>query len=255
MVQHIYLKLVGLSNLYSHYINFSVGGRLSKELVYDGTCSICELVLRFFKEYLPNCIDGKLRTYYQDIIDYCLEKLLLYMGYVVHCVAHNNQIKIVLNKSKGDTVVLTVDFIMKFEENRAHESTREHYGKRGLSVHGGMIKYISDNNKVIKQLYFIVLEGDRTQDVKSALAHINIIVKSIREDPLFVIVAKLMILSDNTGTYSSLIFHIAVFNIVASHIIELIGVIHNKLQDGKMELSSWFFHFKIQLHKYVSGTK
>lgn len=38
--------------------------------------------------------------------------------------------------------------------------------------------------------------------------------------------------------YSSLVFHVPVFDIVASHRLELMGIIHNELQDRKTELTS-----------------
>ena len=118
--------------------------------------------------------------------------------------------------SKGDTIVITIDFMMKFEEKRARESSREHYSKRGLSVHGAMIKYILNTEEVVKRLFFSVPEGDSAQDMKSALAHIDVIMNAIRKDPMFNTCIKIIILSDNAGTYSANTFHVVVFDVVKS---------------------------------------
>ena len=160
-----------------------------------------------------------------------------------------------MSRSFGDTVVLTIDFMMKFEESRARESSREHYGKRGMSVHGGLIKYTLSNKKVIKRLYFTVPEGDSSQNVKSALAHVDVIIQAMRNDAKLFEVKKLIILSDNACTYSSHVFHVAAFDIASSHGWQLTGIIHNESQDGKTELDSAFFHYKFQIHKYISATK
>ena len=82
-IQHTYPKLVGTSDLPPHHIGYSVGDLYSQYNTIEGTCGICELVLRFFKERLPASIDGKLGLYYSDIIENSLQKLILYMGHVV----------------------------------------------------------------------------------------------------------------------------------------------------------------------------
>ena len=66
---------------------------------------------------------------------------------------------------------------------------------------------------------------------------------------------KIYLLSDNAGTYSAHIFHVAVFDVVQSYGLQLLGLIHNEAQDGKTELDSSFYHFKHQLHKYIGRFK
>ena len=67
---------------------------------------------------------------------------------------------------------------MKWEEQRARESSREHYGKRGISVHGGLIKYKLQNGSIFKRVCLTTPEGDATQDAKASLAMIDVICKN-----------------------------------------------------------------------------
>ena len=66
---------------------------------------------------------------------------------------------------------------------------------------------------------------------------------------------NMITLCHNTGAYSALVFHVADFDVVRSHGLSLIGLIHNEAQYGKTELDSSFYHFKFQLKKYVRKTK
>ena len=140
--------------------------------------------------------------------------------------------------------------MMKFEECRRRESTRDHYGKRRLVVHGGLIKYERNDSSVVKRIYYTVPEGDGTQDSKAALCNVDVLCSAIKEDNEFRAVTNIMLLSDNAGTYSSNIFHVAAFDVVKSHGLRLINIIHNEAQDGKTELDSSFYHFKQQLYKW-----
>ena len=41
-----------------------------------------------------------------------------------------------------------MDYMMKYEETRARESSRENYDKKGIVVHGALSKY-KDNNSIL----------------------------------------------------------------------------------------------------------
>lgn len=252
-VQHQYPQAIGSTSKKSHNISFSVG---NKDVdVHNGTCQYCDLILQFFKEYLPNAIDGSVGKYYSDIINYSFDKVFLFMGHALRCAAQNVRIKKLQKRSKGDTVVIIIDYMMKFEEYRQRESSRDHYGKRGLVVHGALIKYKSMEGSIHKRIYYTVPEGDGTQDTKAALANVDILCGVIKEDKIFEFIKYVIILSDNAGTYSSNIFHIAAFDIVESHGLRLVNIIHNEAQDGKTELDKSFHHFKQHLYKFTQYSK
>ena len=47
-------------------------------------------------------------------------------------------------------MVVTMDYMMKYEEQRARESSREHYGKGGIVVHGALVKYKQEDGSIFK---------------------------------------------------------------------------------------------------------
>ena len=87
------------------------------------------------------------------------------------------------------------------------------------------------------------------------MANVDVICKALKEESQLQEVKELVILSDNAETYSAKVFHLAAFDVVASHGLILAGVVHNEAQDGKTELDSTFFHFKQRLKKHLYATK
>ena len=66
---------------------------------------------------------------------------------------------------------------------------------------------------------------------------------------------NMIILCDKVGTYSVVVFRVAAFDVVKSHGLNLIGLMHNEAKDEKTELDSSFFHFKFHLMKHIKKTK
>ena len=84
--------------------------------------------------------------------------------------------------STGDTVVVTIDFTMKLEEyTRSRESSRDHYGKRGMVIHGALIKYRKVDGSYFKRVYYTSPGFDGVQDAKAALALVDVIVSNIKK--------------------------------------------------------------------------
>lgn len=90
-IQHNYPKLIGTSELSPYNIEFAIGHTDATSI--NGTCPFCETILQFFKERLPNAVDGKIGEHYSDIIDNCLHKAVLYMGHSLRCRVQQLQIK------------------------------------------------------------------------------------------------------------------------------------------------------------------
>ena len=88
----------------------------------------------------------------------------------------------VMNQSAGGTLVITMDCTMKHEETRAIESFRDHYGKRGIVIHGTLAKYKNNDNSLIKRVCCMSLEGDGTQDAKAALFNLDVTCKCAKQE-------------------------------------------------------------------------
>ena len=127
-------------------------------------------------------MDGKVGEYCADIIEHSLNKVLLCTGHSMQCVAQKQRIETLLDKLPGDTIAVMIDYMMKWEEQRARQSSREHYGKRGMSVHGGLIKYKLPNGVILKRVYITTPGGDATQNAKAALDMIDVICRITTEE-------------------------------------------------------------------------
>lgn len=87
--------------------------------------------------------------------------------------------------------------MMQWEEYRSRESSREHYEKSGLVIHGGLFKYRMNNRCIFKRIYYISPEGNGTQDTKAAIAFVYVIVCAIKKEKYLKDVHNIIILSDN----------------------------------------------------------
>jgi len=136
-VQHLFPKLIGTTDAAPHNIKFAVGDESTS--AGGGSCSTCSTIIRFFEGRLPEAVGGRVGSEHGEIVKHSLEKVLLYMGHSVRCAAQQKQIESLQASASGGVAVVTIDYMMKYEEARAREASREHYGKRGLVVHGAMV--------------------------------------------------------------------------------------------------------------------
>ena len=221
----------------------------------SGGCGTCSAIVRFFELRLPEAFGGKLGECYGDIIGHSLGKVILFMGHALRCVAQQKQIEKVRSDAGPETVVLTLDYMMKYEETRARENGVQHYAKRGLVVHGMWAQKKGADGVERKRICITAPEGDGTQDAPAALAMVDVLCQIIKEDEEFEGSEDIIIITDNAGTYSADVFSVAIFDIARSHGLKIRTILHNEAQDGKTELDSWFFHFKRQLKKWMNRYK
>ena len=116
-----------------------------------------------------------------------------------------------------------------------------------------MTKHKDNNNVLFKRALCMSPEGDGTQDAKASLASLDATCKCAKQEHMWNNVNNVTILCDNAGTYSAVVFHVATFDVVKSHGLNLIGLTHNDAQDGKTELDFSFSHFKLHLKKNILG--
>ena len=102
------------------------------------------------------------------------------MGHALQCKVQQNKIKIILDKSRGKTAVIIMDYMMKYEETRACESSCEHYSKRGIAVHGTLLKYVCEDGSKLKRIYVASPEEGGSQDEKVALVNLDIVSMALK---------------------------------------------------------------------------
>ena len=83
IIQHRFPNKIGSSELAPHKIDYALGENDSS--CAPGTCLLCEIILRFFKEHLVDAIDGKIGEFYSDIVDHCIDKVVIYLGHSLRC--------------------------------------------------------------------------------------------------------------------------------------------------------------------------
>ena len=94
-----------------------------------------------------------------------------------------------------------MDHMIKHEETRVRESSREHYAKGGIAVHDALVKHKNNLGSAVKCTLCTDPEGDVSQDDKAALVILEIVCHSMKKDTSFYAVDSMIILSDNVGLH------------------------------------------------------
>ena len=74
-----------------------------------------------------------------------------------------------LLKSEGDKFVLTMDYMIKFEEFRMRESSRDYCSKIGSVAYSVLLRHKKSDEHEVKKSCCVVVEGNGTQDSKDTL--------------------------------------------------------------------------------------
>jgi len=146
-----------------------------------GLCASCEAVVRFFDTTLPAAGGGFLGREFGDLIVNCKEKAILFMGHTMRSKSQEKRINEIKLQSTVRRVLVVIDFMMKYEEKHHRESTREHFGKRGKSVHGAAVFFFAADGVVFLRYYHTAMEGDSKQDVPATLSIIEVICYNIKK--------------------------------------------------------------------------
>ena len=178
-VQHHHTLLVGTSTAPQHDTKFALGDQATMS---ESKCSFSEAIIRFFKEGLPTALGGIIDMHCAEIIEHSLHKALLHMGHVLRCESQNLRTSEAMKESADGTLAITMDYMMKYEETLTRESSREHYGKRGVVVHGALDTCKCNNNVLHEREFHMSPEGDGDQDAKSTIANLDATCQCIKQE-------------------------------------------------------------------------
>ena len=211
-----YLEHIDIDDDVLHSKNFA----LAEATVFSSNnprATSCKVCLTPF-QILRN-IEMNLEEKREDIISALKEishKTLLYMGHQHRC--HNQEQRIAsmfmdLNRDEGEkSVVILVDYKMKFEAIRFREKTTEFFGKKGMSWHGAVIFYKANDSAInqteaadtmeLSNLFFDhLISNDMTQDCVAVCSILDAILARLRiELPS---VQRFWLLSDNARCYQN----------------------------------------------------
>ena len=196
-LQHSYPKLVKIpsstdSSSPAHSAPYALGHPEHPEATGD-PCSSCASIVRWFLERLPTA-HPNLAAYFDEanmhapnnVIGHCYEKAKLWMGHSVRAAVQTLRITELRNQATEQATLLKVhvvmDYMMKFEPERYRESTRENYGKRGLSVHGTTVSYKRRDGSTFMRHYHTAVDGSSKQDVGASLTMFELMCFNLRRD-------------------------------------------------------------------------
>jgi hypothetical protein len=249
-LQHSHGRHVSVeSDCTSHNPRFALGH--ADCTLADGSCSSCAACIRFFDTRLLPVIPPE----FHDIVGHCKDKAVLFMGHTLRAKAQSAAIGALRVAATNVRVHIVIDWMLKFEELRYRESTREHYGKRGMSVHGAALMYFQSDGTVLLLYYHMAVEGDSKQDAAGSLSVVEGIFSNMKKDPKLSAATHVTIQSDNAANYSSYFFTLFLFILARRYSLTVLAYIHNEAQDGKDIVDSSFFTLKRSWRKWVREVK
>ena len=228
-------------------------------------CSSCVSIVRWFLERLPNAhpnlalyFDAKDMNADWNIIGHCYQKAKLWMGHSARAAVQNARIAQLRDQATRRRVRVVMDCMMKFEPEWWRESTRENYGKRGLSVHGSSVTYKRADGSTFMRHYHTAVDGNSAQDVGASLTMFELLCYNLRHDlpaDLADETVDMCVQTDNAANYSSPQFLINLKAIAAQYNLTISVLIHNEAQDGKDIVDSSFAHLKRAWRAYIKDMK
>lgn len=266
----------------THGLQFSLG-KASAGGQRNGKCKACDFVTFFLKELQHNVEQegsGPEPRMSADAVQDALKvladtahKFKLYQG---HCARVRNQQAAIaaihkelaaecLATSRTTRAVITVDWKMKFEATSARETTRQHYGKRGLSWHGCLVTYYrpkqvtwetSDGTSVevteaerVNVYIDQIMDGDNKQEVaavgsmlEAALEHVH------RELPP---IESVILQSDNAKCYNSNTLRVLISLINTRSALKVERHIFTETQDGKGLIDAHFARATAHVKRFM----
>ena len=171
------------------------------------------------------------------------DKFRLYMGHRVWVQAQQQEAsKLLLTlqkecKTTGKTLtgIVNIDFKMKFDKLHFHETTQLHFGKRGISRHGGSIvwyEWDEENYYDVRKAVNQILSETNKQSGAIVLGLLDVAHKFVASQIPHI--KNLVVFSDNASNYHAkeMVLWIPVLNRASSGPY-ISCFIHHETQDGK----------------------
>ena len=142
------------------------------------------MIIRIFKKSPAAVLGGVINAHCNDMIGHSLHKVLMHMGHVIRCESQNLSTSEVTKQYTGGALIITTYEMMKHEETRARESSRENYDKRGIVSHVALDKYKDNNNALFKRVCCMSPKGYGAQDAKATLVNLDVTYKCVKQDQI-----------------------------------------------------------------------
>jgi hypothetical protein len=248
-------------NVPSHGIQYALCLDASYE---DGrtakTCNGCMFVEAMMRKILPEAVlESRTEANTESVddallyIEDALNKFHLYQGHRIRVVNQQDgngghlerlRLECILTKKDGRSGILVIDWRMKWEAKRSRESSKHHYGKRGISWEGNVMKYFtyeapSEKNGWQERAALNQVSLDQILDNGNQQCGLTVL--SFLEACMVAISLKFpqldqpsIVISDNASAYHRLELLLGTPFLNSLSLAFIIGMfIHTETQDGK----------------------
>ena len=185
------------------------------------------------------------------VIDDVEHKIELYQGHRVRVVNQQSAIAKIEEDIRrkvpeggcSDTVILIMDYKMKFEERSARETMVQHFGKRGMSWHGCSIAFFTREGlkpgqpaKRMDVYLDQIVEGTNAQNVGTVIALLEAAQTWISANLPFA--NKIVLQTDNAKCYQSNELRLLIGLLNRRSPIKVVRFVYSETQDGKSKFSA-----------------
>lgn len=179
------------------------------------------------------------------------EKAILFMGHRLRVINQQVAIEQTLDSIRQHFLngitecFVTIDYKMKLDPIYYREKTVDHYGKRGMSLHGAMLQYNTieetDGNltpKLGKYYMGHVIDNENKQDKLAIFSLLEAVIMGMKEK--LQTFSKITLLSDNAGCYQNTLLMLLIPYVAYTHGTNITRFLHTETQDGKSVLDAHF---------------
>jgi hypothetical protein len=245
----------GLSSCPRHDAAFGLtpcplGGSPNERFI---TCAACRSADNLFNSLIEQIKASDTDSSTLQVVKDAHEKIQLFTGHRLRVLNQQKQLQKVADEMKerraengiSDEAIVVLDYKMKFDPLYFREKTVDHYGKRGMTWHGVMVRFWqmepTDNgdDAVETKLYFDhIAADDNKPDKESVSAFFEAMLLTLQRDTPHV--KHLVVQSDNATNYQNPFITMVIPVLGWVHGICVDRFIHSETRDRKSLLDAHF---------------
>eukprot|EP00049_Salpingoeca_infusionum_P013069 m.244130 g.244130 ORF g.244130 m.244130 type:complete len:880 (-) comp15351_c0_seq3:204-2843(-) len=175
---------------------------------------------------------------------YCGHRLrVVNQHQAIDCIHKELRQECMRTKAVSTSAVVIADWKVKWEPRYYRETTRQHFGKRGISWHGYLLHfydYDAINDEAVRKTVYCdqVIDGSNKQDGSAVLATLEAFLQAIRARLPFI--QSICLQSDNAGCYRSSLLRALIPVIAQRSGVAIRRFVHSETQDGTCLIDAHF---------------
>lgn len=222
--------------------------------LHDLTCDRCELIPLVFDEVdaalKDLVIDAEEKKEMAYVVSQSKRNILSWKAHLLHAINQDEACLNILRNLDPTSVLVVLDWAMKFLPRKYRESQSDWYGKKGISWHIAVA--MTKQECQLEMLTLVHVFQSCTQDSYSVLAIIDDVVsqlKAVRPE-----IKQVYLRQDNAGCYHSALNLLAMKEVAKKHKVEL-RVDFSDPQGGKGSCDRKAATIKSHIKVYLNSGK